>query len=548
MRRRDHESQVRVGRLITLFALPSWVVASLFLAVYVLLDFVSYIFPLAPFGITPWNPYTGLSFVAILLGGRRYLPLLFVGPLLADLFVRGMPVPLWIEALAVAVVGGGYAAATSFLLRPQLHFDPTISSLRDLFWLLMVAGASAALVACAYALVFAGGGLLPWEQFWPAVLHYWVGDTIGVFVVTPFLLSIFGAPRLPTPTVERAAQLASVCFALWVIFGFARASEFQFFYLLFLPIVWAAARAGLEGVSAALFITQAGLILALDWTDQPVADVAKFQLLMLILALTGLFLGVAISQQERSMAQLRLHREALARAARLTSLSALTAELVHELNQPLTAIGNYARIVRDMIGSGEGLTSSALETAEKGVAQVEHASRLIGRFRDFVRTGESEVVPTSVSLFVAEAIQLARPLLENVNVKVTTSIPPNISRALVDRLQIEQVLLNLITNSVEAIASLPQPSGHIAIEVGFSQTPETMDIRLSDNGPGFDPDMLSTGATAFSTTKQDGMGLGLTLSRSIIEKLGGRITLANDAEGAVVTVTLPRELEAGHVI
>jgi signal transduction histidine kinase len=375
-----------------------------------------------------------------------------------------------------------------------------------------------------------------------------VGDAIGVFVVTPFLLSFLTVTRLPKPTIEMAAQLVAILLALWLIFGFARASEFQFFYVLFLPILWCAIRFGLEGASVALFLTQAGLVTALDWTDQSVGDVAKFQLLMLVLALTGLLFGAAISEQRRGLTRLRLHQEALARASRLTSLSALAAALAHELNQPLTAIGNYARLVRDMLSSGEGHTVAALETSKKAVTQVEHAARLIRHFREFVRTGESEVVPTPPSLLIAETLELARPLLESGNVEVHTRMPSFVGLMLVDRLQIEQVLLNIITNSVEAIASAGRASGRIAIEISPSAEHGFIDVRLSDDGPGFGRDIAIGPASSFASTKQDGMGVGLTLSRSIVERHGGSLTLGNHVQGAFVTISLPSAPEMGHAI
>src|SRR5919106_3046687 len=188
-------------------ALPGWWwIAPLYVSGYVLLDHISFVFPLVPFGITPWNPPTGLSFVLILLAGQRYLPLLFLAQLTADIILRGMPVPLWIEVIDVLVVGAGYAAATLLLLQPKLRFDPALSSRRDLLWLLLIAGAGSGVVALAYALLYALVGLLAWEQFQVATLQYWVGDAIGVFVVTPFLLSLFASRRLPRLTIEVAAQ------------------------------------------------------------------------------------------------------------------------------------------------------------------------------------------------------------------------------------------------------------------------------------------------------------------------------------------------------
>ena len=523
-------------RIAVLFELPGSL-AVLYLGTYVLLDVLSDIFPLSPIGVTPWNPSTGLGFPLILLKGRAYLPLLFIAPALSAFLVHRIEAPFWVDIFAISVQGFGYAAATMFLLRQKVRFNPTLSSLNDLFLLLLVAATSSALVSLGYALVYALAGALPWEQYARVVLHYWVGDAIGICVVAPFLLSFFAAKRLPRPTLEMAAQLATILLALWAIFGLAEAWEFQLFYLLFLPTIWIAARFGLEGVSAGLFLAQAGLVMAMDWTDQPVTDVTKFQLLMLVLTLTGLFLGVAVSEQRRSLTRLRIHQEALARASRLTSLSALAAALAHELNQPLTALANYVRLVRDMIRSGEA--DAALETSEKAVAQVDHAGRLVRQLREFVRTGTAEVVPTPPALLVEETLQLARPFLESANIEVRVNVHNQVGPVLVDRLQIEQVLLNLLTNSVEAIASTGRNSGHIRIEVRASAENGFVEFMVNDDGPGFAPDIAAGWAPPFATAKPEGTGLGLPLSRSIIERHSGQVTLENNHTGALVTVNLP---------
>jgi signal transduction histidine kinase len=521
----------------TLIALPGWVLGPAYLASYVLLDFVSFIFPLSPVGITPWNPQTGLSFALILIWGRAYLPLLFIAPVLTEFLVHRMPVSVWYEAGAVMVIGFGYAAATMVLLHPRLRLDPTLSALRDLALLTMVAATASAIVALAYTLIFALSGLLVWEQYLGAALHHWVGDAIGILVVTPFLLSLATAVRFPRPTLEMVAQMAALAATVWVIFGFGRAAEFQFFYLLFLPIIWIAVRFGLEGTSAGLFGTQAALVLALEWTDQPAADATKFQLLMLVLTLTGLVLGVAVSGERRSQTRLRLHQEALARASRLTSLSTLATVIAHEINQPLTAIGNYVRLVRDMIGSGEGHTPAARQASEKAIVQIDHAARLIRHFRQLVRERRSELVPTPPSHIVAETLQLAEPLLESAGVHVQTRIAERMSPVLVDRLQFQQVLLNIIANSVEALKTSGRLAGRIVIEVGPSKDGH-VEFRLRDDGPGFPPE-ASVGTNSFVSTKFEGTGLGLTLSRAIVQRHSGRLTTGNHAGGAVVVVSLP---------
>ena len=118
------------------------IVGCAYLAAYALLDWLSFIEPYAPLGVTPWSPNTGVSFVLILLFGRRMLPLLFVSPLLADLVNRSIVLPWTIEILSAAVIGGGYSIALMLLKHPNAGFDQSLSSMRDLV-LLMVAAAAA---------------------------------------------------------------------------------------------------------------------------------------------------------------------------------------------------------------------------------------------------------------------------------------------------------------------------------------------------------------------------------------------------------------------
>jgi len=144
-----------------ILSLPIAIPGIAYLVGYVLLDWVSFIEPYAPFGITPWNPGTGLSFALVLLFGRRMIPFLFVGPLLSDIVQIQSPLPWAIELACTALIGGGYSAASIFLSRPSLKFDPALSSMRDLVLLMLVAVLSAAFVASSYVAVTTAAGLLP---------------------------------------------------------------------------------------------------------------------------------------------------------------------------------------------------------------------------------------------------------------------------------------------------------------------------------------------------------------------------------------------------
>src|SRR5215470_10360768 len=150
------------------------IIGLLYIAGYVLLDWISLIEPYAPFGISPWNPGTGLSFALVLLFGRRMIPFLFVGVLLSDLVHRPLPLPWMVELSAALLIAGGYAAALLALMHERLRFDPALSSMRDLVLLMVVAVVSAAVVACGYVGLALAAGLLPPADFASAALRYWV--------------------------------------------------------------------------------------------------------------------------------------------------------------------------------------------------------------------------------------------------------------------------------------------------------------------------------------------------------------------------------------
>ena len=417
-------------------------IALAYLAGYVLLDWLSYVHPFASFGITPWNPPTGLSFALILLFGTEFLPWLFIAPVLADVLVRGLPLPLTGELAAALIIGGGYAAATAVLVLPKLRFDPTLTSRPSLLLLMVVAVISTAAVAGSYVGTLVALGVLPVADFARAALRFWVGDVIGITVLTPFLLILATRRRLLQPTWELLGLLALVIIALWAVFGFADAFRLQLFYLFFLPIIWTAVRFGLEGVTAGLVITQIALITAIHFSDQDSTDVTAYQALMVVLSFTGLAVGVLVSEQQRTQQQLRINQEALNRALRLSTMGEFAAALAHEINQPLTAVANYARVAKTTADP-----ALASEATGNVIFQVERAAEVIRRLRNFIRLGRSETAAASVAQLVNEAIVHCHADLETHGVQLQARIARDLPDVRVDALQVEQVIINLMRNS-----------------------------------------------------------------------------------------------------
>jgi signal transduction histidine kinase len=521
-----------------LLSMPRAVIGVAFLAGYVLLDWASYIEPFGVFGITPWNPPPGLSFVLILIFGQRFLPLIFVAPLLADIVVRRFPLPLHIELLSCLIIGAGYGFAAISLLRPTLKFDVSLSSMRDMVLLMLGAVASAATVAALHVLLLCLVGLVPWGDYTAATLRYWIGDVIGIAVVTPFLLILLTRGRPLSPSWETAFQVAAIISALWIIFATRAGQQLQLFYILFLPIVWIAVRTGLEGVSAGLVFTQVGLIIVMELFAPPDANVTAFQALMLVLTITGLAAGVLVTERRRAEFQLRLQQDAQARLARLGSMGELAAALAHEINQPLTAAGTYARVAAQALAAGASPPQLAHEAVDKAVGQVERAAEVVRRLRGLIQLGRSEIAPVALGHIVQESLDLLRPEIQRYNITVREQLARDLPLVMADVLQVEQVLINLIRNSIEALSSAEMQRGDLAIEAAPGQS-GFVEIAVHDNGPGFAKEQLDTPLQAFATTKADGLGIGLSLSRSIIEAHGGRLWVGKPSEGAAVHFTLP---------
>jgi two-component system, LuxR family, sensor kinase FixL len=509
-----------------------------YVAGYVALDRISFIGPYASFGITPWNPNTGLSFVLILFFDIWMVPLLFIGPFAADLINRQIILPWAVEFITVALIGGVYSAALAFLKSSASRFDPQLSSMRDLLLLMLVATASAALVASTYVGATVVAGLLSVKDFAPATLRYWIGDAVGILALTPFALFALTRRRILPLSIETALQCAAIACALLMVFGFSKEREFQLFYVLFLPIVWMAMRNGIEGVSAGILITQCSLILGVGLLPGESKELDALQALMIVLSMTGLIAGALVTERRRAEAHLRLHQESLARLARLGSVGELATAIAHEVNQPLMAAGTYIRLVADTISSGKVDAVEIAEIARKAASQVDRAADVIRRLRALVRLDRSNRAPFPFQRIAKGMIELCKPDLDRVRVAARFNLATDLPSVMVDVLQVEQALSNLVRNSIEAISDSAGTSGSILIEAKRAND-DFIEVHVLDSGPGFSLERIEIGVLPLSSSKPYGLGVGLSLCRSIVEAHGGRLWLEQCNHGASVHFTLP---------
>lgn len=248
--------------------------------------------------------------------------------------------------------------------------------------------------------------------------------------------------------------------------------------------------------------------------------------------------AVARSQQEARAAEARLamqERETrLAHASRVNSMGELASGIAHELTQPLTALLSRSQAALRLAQTEKPNLPLISDTLSLNVREAKRAGEMLRRMRDYASNKTPQRIPHNLNTVVTEAVALTHADLEQRGVKLVLQLGAPAPHALVDAIETEQVLHNLIRNAADATGK----DGVITIATG-TQGGEAK-IIVSDNGPGIAPDLLPKLFTPFVTTKSDGMGLGLSLCATLVERVDGRIEADNPATGgARFTISLP---------
>ena len=253
------------------------------------------------------------------------------------------------------------------------------------------------------------------------------------------------------------------------------------------------------------------------------------------------FTGFVRDLSERVEAEAQLHRVQadLAYASRLSAASTLASALAHELNQPLTAVANYVSAGRDMLGSEDPETLEVIrEALDEAAGEAVRAGQIVRRLRDFVTRGEVDTRILSLGKLVNDATTLGLVGAREKGVEWWIDIDPGTTSVLADRVQIQQVMFNLMRNAVEAMEE--SSTKHLTIRARPSGE-DQVEISVSDSGPGIPPEVQQNLFQPFTSTKGRGMGLGLSICRTIIEAHGGRLSMeAGDNGGTVFKFTLMR--------
>jgi PAS domain S-box-containing protein len=257
-------------------------------------------------------------------------------------------------------------------------------------------------------------------------------------------------------------------------------------------------------------------------------------------------------------ARLRAEEQAAAQAekaqvtSRLVTMGEMASSVAHELNQPLTAITNYCNGMVSRVKADSIKTEDLIAALQKTARQAERAGQIIHRIRAFVKRSEPQRQPSQAKQIVEDAVELASIELRRRNVAIHSYVAQRLPEIMVDPILIEQVVLNLLKNAAEAIdsAQLPPQRRHIELRVVPRHTPEeggVIEFSVTDMGPGIKDEVIGRLYEAFFSTKAEGLGIGLSLCRSIIESHRGRMRAQNlyngtQAVGCRFSFTVPVEM------
>jgi signal transduction histidine kinase len=515
-----------------------------FLVGYLVLHWATFVFVLPDFRVTPWNLETGLSFLVAYLWG-----------------------PVAWPALLVANVAGEYATGTlsdirAILLRSTLYasayagFGFMLSwwsagdrhgSLPQVVKFLLLSAVAASLFGSLLVLGISWLSRIPSPRIISAIVTSATGDMIGILSVVPLYFAWAAARSsgvIPRRHYLKAlVAVFAIGVACFVVFGLDSTDQFKFFYLILLPVVAISLIYGFIGAALSVFASDLMMMLIIDARDVAPATATELQILMITLSATGLLLGSVVSDRARLSSELVESHKRLSEAqarllhgSRVMLINEMASAIAHEINQPLSAIRNFCRAIQRLITNPEADRERLSSLVVAAVEQVDAASEIINDTRRFVKRDVPGAANASVNDCISICFRLLQQDVDRSMVKLRARAAPNLY-VRIPPLKLQQVLLNLLRNSIEAIVN---GSGSIAVtahRLGGGQ----IRIEVVDTGIGIPDKIRADLFTPFVTTKEHGLGLGLSLARTIVADHGGELWCENSTPGHTTVCFTLRE-------
>ncbi|WP_373502851.1 ATP-binding protein [Aestuariivirga sp.] len=521
--------------------------AGLFVA-FIALAWLSSIFQATDLKTSPWAPATGLALVAGLVLGRPAVVTVTIC-MLVSTRLWGWSLPgswEWISAVTRALIFTGTGVAFKSLL-----MSDTANRVQTVIRLLLICLGITIVYAVARLVILGQSVGIETTYLLSYTMTLSIGNLIAMMTFVPFLLTASGMEGWKNYLAKWGAMqwlfLGGLVMVSVLVFGLRQTDEFKFFYLVFLPVVAFSVKDGLRGAALSVLLSDILMLFILYWRSYEASNATELQFLMLALSVTGLFMGAAVSDRERAVQQLaethlslQESQSVLLQASRLSLANEIAAALAHELSQPLSSIRNYVRAVKRRLASGSADADAVQSDIDAAVEQVDSAAGMLRSTRRFLERGTPHKESHQLRDIILSSLALFGPELRKSGIEPRAPGFLPTSTVMCNEIQIQQVILNLLRNSKDAIVASGAASGAVTIRVSVTNRPGFAEISVSDTGPGVNPELQDVLFQPLKSAKPDGLGLGLSLCSSIVRRHGGELWLDRSSkEGAAFVFTLP---------
>ena len=515
--------------------------------------------------VGPLWPAYGIALAALLRLGNRMIP-----AVAAAAFAVSFHNPTPIAVVAGQAFGTTFAAFCGSWLLKRFSFDNSLSRLRDVFNLVLLGAVISPMVSATLGVATLYlAGIEPYAHVANAWLVYWMGDGTGVLLATPLALA-FGRSGLPlnfsllAEYVALNALLLLSCLAIFGFFGLLDTGQDSLTFSMLPFVMLIAFRFGLLGTSLSTLLIVTVATVATGNGEGPFARSANFtnaallDIFYAVLSLTGITLAALIAERERAELQRDelVRRQAitqvqeetnkkaaelqdqLAHLSRVGMLNTLSGALAHEINQPLAAIRLNTETALFLLMRQPAALQDLRETLSDIREDGKRAGDVLKQARALLKkeTGSREEVELNSA--VSDVAKLMHPTVLKLGVQLDIQLGSPSRPIWADRVQIQQVVINMLMNACEAVEQNDRSLRLVRLTTSFSA--ETATVTVTDTGPPISDAEIQQLFEPFYTTKPGGMGLGLVICRSIVHAHQGKLTaVRNPKQGLTFTVEIP---------